>query len=99
MKLSVQFCTEIKIRYIRNIGWRCSLSDLMLREVALSKLSNPYQYPTRPLPDLNVLPFDIYSTNLLNTIKSNFASASSLQFYTDGSLTFLGSLNYHLGVT
>ena len=70
----------------------------MLREVALSKLTNPYQYPTIPLPDLNVLPFDSFSINLLNNIKSDFISASSLQFYTDGSLTSLGTPNVRLGV-
>jgi ribonuclease HI len=98
MKFPLQFCTEIKIQYNKHIGWRCSLSDLMLREVALSKLTNPYQYPTKPSPDLNVLPFDSSSIQLLNNIKSNFSSASSLQFYTDGSLTSLGTSDVRLGV-
>ena len=61
-------------------------------------MTNPYQYPTKHLPDLNVLPFDSPSIHLLNNIKSNFTSASSLQFYTDGSLTSLGTSNIHLGV-
>jgi hypothetical protein len=98
IKLPLRFCTEIKIQYNKHIGWRCSLSDLMLREIALSKLTNPYQYPSNPIPNLDVLPFDIHSINLLNNIKTNFTSASSLQFYTDGSLTSLGSSNVRLGI-
>jgi len=98
IQLPVQYCTEIKIQYNKHIGWRSSLSDLMLREVALSKLTNPYQYPIMPALDLNVLPFDNFSTTILNTFKTNFISASSLQFYTDGSLICLGSSNCHLGI-
>ena len=98
MKFPAQYCTEIKVQYNKHIGWRCSLSDLMLREVALSKLTNPYQYPSMPLPNLNILPFDTCSIKLLDTLKSNFTSASFLQFYTDGSLTSLGSSNCRLGI-
>ncbi|CAG8719937.1 8295_t:CDS:2, partial [Funneliformis caledonium] len=65
---------------------------------ALSTLTSFYQYPTKPLPSLDVIPFNQISTNKLDHFKLQFTNANALQFYTDGSLTFLGSPDCQMGI-
>ena len=43
-------------------------------------------------------PFDQYSMDTLTNHKLTFTNASSLQFYTDGSLSNLGSANCRMGI-
>src|SRR5688500_17306965 len=66
------FCSIFKTFHKPREGWWCSLSHLMLREVALSTLTSPYQYPTKPLPSLDVIPFDQTSINKLDRLKLQF---------------------------
>ena len=70
----------------------------MLQELALSTLTSPHQYPTKPSPNLSILPFDQPSINRLEHLQLQFANANFLQFYTDGSLTSLGSSNCQMGI-
>ena len=70
----------------------------MLQELALSTLSSPHQHQTEPLPNLSILPFDQPSINNLDKLQLQFANANLLQFYTDGSLTSLGSSNCQMGI-
>ena len=74
------------------------MSYLALQELALSTLTSPYQYPTKTPLDLTIIPFDQHSINRLDCFKTNFANANTLQFYTDGSLTLLGSPDCRMGI-
>jgi hypothetical protein len=70
----------------------------MLRKVTLSTLTSPYQYPTKPLPSLDIILFDQLSINKLDHLKVLFTNANALQFYTDGSLISLGSPDCQMGI-
>src|SRR4051794_15703791 len=61
-------------------GWLCSLSHLALQELALSTLTSPYQYPTKPPIDLIISPFDQHSIIRLDSFKSKLANANTYNF-------------------
>jgi hypothetical protein len=78
IKLPKSFCSIFKTFHKPREGWWCSLSHPMLREVALSTLTSPYQYPTKHLPNLDVIPFDQSSINTLDRLKLLFTNANAL---------------------
>ena len=86
-------CSEISIKAENNFSCLCSLSPLMLHELALNSLNPSNNFSIIPYSfehSQSIFIFDNASMTQLTNLALNFTNASSLTFYTDGSLKNLG---------
>ena len=99
-KNPLQLCSMIKLKAANDIGRLCSLSPLMLHEIALNLITanNNYFSITSHTVAPNVSLFDNNTTIQLTNLATNFTNATSLSFYTDGSLRNLGHSTIKMGM-
>ena len=95
-------CSNLKMQANNNFGRFSPLSPLAIHEIALNLINphNNYYILPPPLLDFSDIDsiFNLTTSLKLNQIAHHFINASSLSFFTDGSLKNLGSPTVQMGI-
>jgi hypothetical protein len=93
-------CTKINVNPICHQGYRCSLSPYILFDLADAAFNYPpcsSLLPHNHFPPISSI-FDHNTTNFLTNIAHSLTNRTHLQFYTDGSVSKIGTSSTRMGV-
>ena len=105
IKLALPLCSFLHALPTHNLGYFYPLSPYMIFEMALFnfKIHSDPAFNIEPsTPSINVALSNIFTSDIatqLDSLSILFSQSTNLSFYTDGSLSNLGSSSSHMGIT